>query len=205
MSRSGSARGLHALMQRYVDGDKKAFVELRALVDPRLRGFLSSRVPDASVDDLMQVTMLKAHLARARFRPRSPEDPDGSVLAWYFAIARNAAHDHLRRQTRLQQRVDASGDVEAVVSGADAPPTPEESWAQSQEEQEIVDRVHAAIAALSPKQREVVELHKLQELSMAEIAQRLKIREGAVRVRAHRAYRALAALLSRKPSPGDVR
>jgi RNA polymerase sigma-70 factor (ECF subfamily) len=35
-------------------------------------------------------------------------------------------------------------------------------------------------------------------MTMAEIAERLQVREGAVRVRAHRAYRALARLLQPK-------
>ena len=53
-------------------------------------------------------------------------------------------------------------------------------------------RAFAALAQLPAGQREIVELHKFQGLSMSEIATRLKIREGAVRVRAHRAYKALA-------------
>jgi RNA polymerase sigma-70 factor (ECF subfamily) len=60
---------------------------------------------------------------------------------------------------------------------------------------EITRRVHEALAQLPAAQREVVELHKLAGLSMAEISERLQIREGAVRVRAHRAYKALARVL----------
>ena len=37
---------------------------------------------------------------------------------------------------------------------------------------------------------------------MADIAQRLAVREGAVRVRAHRAYKALARLLEPKSLAG---
>jgi RNA polymerase sigma-70 factor (ECF subfamily) len=56
--------------------------------------------------------------------------------------------------------------------------------------------VRDAIARLPAGQREVVELHKLRGMSMAEVAERLRLREGAVRVRAHRAYKALARLLA---------
>ena len=65
------------------------------------------------------------------------------------------------------------------------------AWAS----EEIAKRVHAALAGLPAAQREIVEMHKLAGLSMAEIATRLQIREGAVRVRAHRAYKALARAL----------
>ena len=58
-----------------------------------------------------------------------------------------------------------------------------------------IERVRVAIAQLPSGQREVVELHKLQGMSMAQVSQRLQIREGAARVRAHRGYKALARLL----------
>jgi len=189
-------RGLYALMERYIDGDPAAFTRLHAQLSPRLRGLLMKLVRDeAAVDDLAQLTLLKAHLARERFALQGG-DPDGAVQGWYFAIARNVAMDFLRRRYRSERR-HAGGDEgeDPVAELADTGPDAEELGLQAEQEAEIVQRVRAAIEQLSPGQREVVELHKLQGMSMAEIAERLQIREGAVRVRAHRAYRALARLL----------
>ena len=56
-------------------------------------------------------------------------------------------------------------------------------------------RVRAAIEQLPPGQREVLTMHKLQGMTMAQVAEALQIREGAVRVRAHRGYKNLAKLL----------
>jgi RNA polymerase sigma-70 factor, ECF subfamily len=205
VSASRASDGLCELMQRYVDGDRHAFAELHDRIEPRLRAFLVSRFGGApATEDLVQVTMLKAHLARHRFRPHGPDGPDSAVMAWYFAIARNAARDHLRRQHRFAQRFELGGDDTTRVEATSMPPDVETILSESEEEQAIIEDVQAAIAQLPPTQREVVELHKLEGMSMADIADRLKIREGAVRVRAHRAYRALATLLTRKPKPGGI-
>jgi RNA polymerase sigma-70 factor (ECF subfamily) len=186
-------RGLGRLMRGYVDGDRRAFTRLFDRLSPRLHAFLGRLVrEDAAVDDLVQVTMLKAHLARERFAPTG--DPDGAVTAWYLAIARNVALDHLRQRSRTERRTD-TGAAERVDAIPDRDPTVEQVAERDDEEAEIVARVREAIAALPESQREVVELHKLRGMSMADVAARLQLREGAVRVRAHRAYKALARLL----------
>jgi RNA polymerase sigma-70 factor (ECF subfamily) len=184
-------------MERYIDGDKLAFARLHARLAPRLRGFLVKLCRDeAASDDLLQLTLLKAHLARERFAPAGG-DPDGAVQGWYFAIARNVAMDHLRTRYRAGENLDeASGSALSELS--DHAASPEEARASAQSEEAIVEQVREAIAALPAGQREVVELHKLRGMSMAEVAARLHVREGAVRVRAHRAYRALARLLQPK-------
>ncbi len=197
MTSDEATAGLYRLMERYIDGDRSAFVELHDRLTPRLRGFLMRLVRDrATTDDLVQVTLLKAHLARERFRLQSG-DPDRAVQAWYFAIARNAAMDHLRAKGRADKRmVDVGGDAQGAASSLrDHSPNVEEITTDREAEEALVARVQAAIAQLPPGQREVVELHKLRGMSMAEVAQRLQIREGAVRVRAHRGYKALVKLL----------
>jgi RNA polymerase sigma-70 factor (ECF subfamily) len=189
-------RGLADAMERYLDGDGRAFAQLHTLLTPRLRGLLTKLVRDAATaEDLLQATLLKAHLARDGFVVRGP-DPDASVQAWYTTIARNLALDHLRGQTRERRRQgDARPDQDPIADLPTDLPSLEEWQVDRDTAAEIADRVHAALARLPAGQREIVELHKLVGLSMAEIATRLQIREGAVRVRAHRAYKALARVL----------
>ncbi len=144
---------------------------------------------EPTVDDLLQLTFLKAHLARGRFLVHG-DDPDGAVQGWYFAIARNVALDHLRSRSRQdRRRVDLEFDLPDENSEL------EQTISEREVAEEAIEQVREAIARLPASQREVVELHKLRGLSMAEVAQRLQIREGAARVRAHRGYRALARLL----------
>ncbi|MEZ4426086.1 MAG: RNA polymerase sigma factor [Nannocystaceae bacterium] len=194
-----SIAGLYRLMEQYVDGDRRSYGKLHELLAPRLRRFLVKFVhDDATVDDLIQVTMLKAHLARDRFELQGG-NPDGAVQGWYFAIARNVAMDHLRKQYRQDRHLarkpsepEAADPIHALPDGA---PSIEELGLSREAEAEIVERVQAAIARLPESQRAVVELHKLRGMSMAEVARRLQVREGAVRVRAHRAYKSLARWL----------
>ena len=47
------------------------------------------------------------------------------------------------------------------------------------------------LATLSPKQREAVEMLRLEGLTVAEAALRAGVTESALKVRAHRGYRAL--------------
>lgn len=187
-------RPLAALMERYLDGDGRAFAQLHTLLTPRLRGLLTKLVRDAATaEDLLQATLLKAHLARAGFVFRGP-DPDAGVQAWYATIARNLALDHLRGQTRERRRQGDQGDDPIADLATDLPSV--EEWQVDRDTAaEIAQRVRTALDRLPAAQREIVELHKLSGLSMAEIASRLQIREGAVRVRAHRAYKALARAL----------
>jgi RNA polymerase sigma-70 factor (ECF subfamily) len=184
-------------MDRYCDGDPRAFAALHTALSPRLRGFLMKLVRDeTTVDDLLQLTFLKAHLARERFRLQGG-DPDGAVQGWYFAIARNVALDHLRQRGRRERRqVDVQGREQAgALELPDEAASIEDMAVDRERAAEVVEAVREAIARLPEGQREVVELHKLRGMSMAEVAERLEIREGAARVRAHRGYKTLARLL----------
>ena len=57
------------------------------------------------------------------------------------------------------------------------------------------DRVKAALASLPARQREVVSALKVRDESVKEVGQRLGMTESAVKVTAHRGYRALRRLL----------
>jgi RNA polymerase sigma-70 factor (ECF subfamily) len=53
-----------------------------------------------------------------------------------------------------------------------------------------------AVARLPEQQREAFSMLKIEGLSIEEAAQRAGVTEGALRVRAHRAYKALRRLIS---------
>ena len=58
-----------------------------------------------------------------------------------------------------------------------------------------VEAIHAAVASLPERQREVIEALKFQDQSVREVAGRLSMSESAVKVTAHRGYQALKRLL----------
>lgn len=195
-----SADPLAALMRRYQDDDARAFQRLYECLQPRLRATVSSITgPGAVVDDLLQVTMMRAHVARHRFILPA-DDADGAVVAWYVAIARNSARAWFQESQRRLVPVGSEVPTDAPELTLD----PESARLTAEHEAQVIDRVQRAIEQLPAEQRQVVELHKLQDMRFTEIAQRLGVREGAVRVRAHRAYRALARRLMRQPSRGST-
>jgi len=192
--------GLGELMRRYVDGDERAFSELHARLSPRVGGLVRRRIsnPEAA-KDLEQAIFAKAHLARHRFATPEGRDPDRAVWTWYATIARNASVDALRKVYRQRAHatlVESSMEESLVERISTDAPNAEEGMIDSEARQLIRESVREAIAGLPASQREVVQLHKLEGLSMREISERLEVREGTLRVRAHRAYRALTERLS---------
>ena len=185
------------LMEQYIDGDQNAFATLYRELAPKVRHRISRILRDPElVEDLTQQTFMRAHLARDRFEA-APEGADSSVDARYLAMARNVSLDHLRhvyREDRRHASMVAKGDV-AGLGIANEPQTAEDRKLQDEQERSRARWVRSAIEQLPPTQREVVQLHKLRGMSMTEIAERLGVKPGALRVRAHRAYKRLGDLL----------
>lgn len=192
-------KGLGALMTRYVDGDEAAFRELHRRLQPRVRMWVQRRIRDPeAASDIVQAVFVKAHLARDRFEVAEGGDRDRAVSVWYSAIARNAAIDALRKiYRRKAHAVQVGDDVtgEMLERLVDHEPDIEVQLAARELRDSTRRVVRDAVATLPPLQREVLELHKFEGLSMREISDRLSVREGTLRVRAHRAYKALAERL----------
>jgi RNA polymerase sigma-70 factor (ECF subfamily) len=179
--------GIAQLMARYVAGDRNAYRTLHAKIEPRVRRQIRARIGDVrDVDDLTQLAFLRAHAARARYEPRSA-DADEALVAWFCAIARNTATNFLRGcfRDRLQVGDDAQRSIESACDDVD---DPECLLIGRIERIERRDDVRAAIERLPERQREVVRLHKIEGIPLAEVARRLGVRDIAVRVRAHRGY-----------------
>lgn len=174
-------------MQRYLDGDARAFDDLYAGVSGRVFKFLLSMTRDrVRAEDLCQTTFLKLHRARTGWIPGSP------VMPWVMAIARNTLFDDSLRSKRARVRVTTTGELpETVDLGAldleaerDASPSPERA-----------ELLTAALERLPPLQREALALTKQAGLSQRDAALALGTTETAIKLRVHRAYEALRAAL----------
>ena len=171
-------------MERYAAGDDTAFETVYdSLVGP-LYGYIRRHVPDRHVcDDLLQETFLRMHRARGTFVTGAP------VLPWAFAIARRLVIDQAGRNRRSPRVVD---DVEsAPVSVAADTDHPEHALAARR----LAQRLAGALARLPDSQRTAFELLKQDGLTLAEAAAVLGTTTTAVKLRAHRAYEALRAVL----------
>lgn len=142
----------------------------------RLFGFLRGLVGSPSAaEDLVQETFLRVLRHRRSYR-------DGAFLPWVLRIARNVAWAHLATRARMPR-----GELrEQIEPGAQE---------QRQLELERAARLTRALARLPRAGREVLLLTYFEGLRYTQIARIVGSSPGAVKVRAHRARKALRAQL----------
>lgn len=135
--------------------------------------YVASLVGDsATAEDVTAIAFERAYRKRRSFDPAR-----GTPRQWLFTIARNASLDELRRRKRSATLMpDPAEHVAAPEAGDD----PDRS-----------DVVRAAIAALAPRDRDLIALKFYAGLSTAEIATTLGISETNAGTRLHRAVSAL--------------
>lgn len=127
----------------------------------------------AAAEDVTALAFERALRRRRTYRPAR-----GSERAWLFGIARNAALDELRRRRRVASlHSDPEDPRAAAPDDADLP----------------LDRaaVRAALAALAPRDREVIALKFHAGLSNEEIARVLGISASNAGTTLHRAMQRL--------------
>jgi len=163
------------LMAQAQKGDSDAYRVLLTEVCEILKGFVRNRLPDNnSVDEVVQEILLSLHQARHSYNPSRPFKP------WMFAIARYRLIDYLRSWGRTKkQEVDGHGLFESMTA------TPVEL--NSDRGVQLAE----AMAGLPVKQREMIEMLKFEGLSIRDVARKMDMSEGAVKVAAHRAYNAI--------------
>ncbi|TDJ11088.1 MAG: sigma-70 family RNA polymerase sigma factor [Deltaproteobacteria bacterium] len=162
-------------------GDAAAYDKLLAELLPRLRQYIRRRVFDVNAqEDVVQNVFLSLHRARHTYRAERPFSP------WLYAVARNAVIDYTRSRGRRLGR-ELSLEADAGVEPVAAPADPHAD--------DLAPELIEALQALPDNQREAVTLIHLEGLSVAVASERAGVSKSALKVRAHRGYRALHALL----------
>jgi RNA polymerase sigma-70 factor (ECF subfamily) len=175
------ARTRIELMRRVQAGDREAYALLLGDLRPLLRAMLRRwGVPGDDLDDVHQECLLALHGARRTYQPPRPVEP------WLLAIARRVAW----RQTRIR--------LARLASETPVAELPEHAAEPAAADVEVLEQ---ALRALPPQQREAFEMLKFEGLTVEAAAQRAGTTSGALRVRAHRAYRAIKARLRKDDRP----
>lgn len=202
-ARECSAPSLEDLMLAYLGGSSTAFSTLHSRLQPLVRRQIAARIRgDADVDDLTQQTFLRFHSARTHYRP-PPGGGDRAVIAWICTIARNTAISHLRRSRGDRLRFDA-GAQRSVDEAASSYVAPAALFARDEAMARRRREIRDAVARLPDSQRSVVERSKFDGVPMKAIARQMGLRDVAVRVRAHRAYKTLRLTLGELRRSIDV-
>ena len=166
-------------MAQAQQGDKKAYNDLLTAVSETLKKYLHHRLSDAGHrDDVRQQILMKMHVCRHTYDSTLPFEP------WMFAIARSVTVDHFRAFGRKQAAELLTDDTfdEAATSCSEALGT---------------IALDQALATLSPEQKEALQLMKIDGLSVEEAAKRVGTSASNMKVRTHRALKALRAALDR--------
>ena len=167
------------LMTAYIAGDMAAFRELFQRYTPLLQRAMARDLRSVEeANDLVQQTFLHLHRSRLDFEPGRKLKP------WIFTIALNLKREFFRRSKR---RHETSLEDDRIAEPFEGP--------RGQERSDAARETTRALATLPADHREVIELHWFGGLSFPEVAEAVGSTVAAVKVRAHRGYVALRALL----------
>lgn len=165
-------------MRKAQDGDQLAYRAVLHAMLPAVRSFARRRIADESlVDDVIQDTLLTIHKLRHTYDPSRP------LLPWVAAITSARAIDALRKCGRSQSRevTDDTAMAEAADTNAGEPV---ERLATEQE-------LNRLLGKLPERQRRIVEMVKLREMTLDDAAAESSLSLPAVKSLLHRAFASL--------------
>lgn len=151
---------------------------------PAVSRYLARRVDRADVDDIAADVFAIAWQKRGSVTP-------GEELPWLYRIAAFQVANHRRRLA-------ARASVLGLLSVPDSAPSAESLVTADAE-------LARAWASIGPRDREVLALVVLDDLSVGDAAVALGVSANAVSIRLHRAKKALAAALDEPGSTSSER
>jgi len=134
-------------------------------------------------EEALQSAYLRMLSGRARF------DGHSSVRTWVFGVIRLTAMEEARRRRSWTARQTGA---ESAIDAADPSPGADAVTEFSERRAELI----AALATISPRQREVLQLVFYHDMTIEEAAKVMKVSLGAARTHYDRGKKALAQKLA---------
>jgi RNA polymerase sigma-70 factor (ECF subfamily) len=171
------------LVQRVCTGDQRAFEELYDRYFARVHHFVGRRLRNrADADETVQEVFVNVFASIDSYRGEAP------FGAWLFGLTRRTVASRFKK--RLPSLVPFADDDGDGYQATTREPDPLESYECSERLARLQD---AVLRELSDEQRQLFELHHLENRSIQEIAGLLQKSEDAVKSHLYRARKVLLA------------
>ncbi|MEZ4815549.1 MAG: sigma-70 family RNA polymerase sigma factor [Bdellovibrionota bacterium] len=167
-------RPLELLASQALSGDKRAYADLLTQISHVLKPRFERSLPSAYVEDALQETLMAIHKSIHTL------DLSKSLAAWVYAIARYKTQDQLRH---IYKHAVVDELDEGALLGA------------SQLNQVEASQLDVLLKSLNERESRIIVLLKVEEFSVNEIANELKMTPSNVKVTAFRAIRKLREAL----------
>ena len=180
---------LLALLERVALSDEKALRELYELTSSKLYGVAVRVVTNREwAEDVLQEAFMTIWRIAGDYKA-SLSPP----MAWLGLVVRSRGLDFLRR--RASERADRMQELDDVISDTVAGDSPNPMDTAQASEQALA--LHQCLSQLDNKQREVVSLAYMRDLSHGELAEQLKLPLGTVKTWIRRGLEQLRGCMAR--------
>ncbi len=139
----------------------------------KIYNFFYKMLQDKSVsEDLTQDVFVKVLRHRSSYKK-------GNFKAWIYTIARNIFNTYYQNTLKNRQNIvqEDIKDVESISSNEDD-----------------IKQLHLALQKLNKQDRELIVMHRFQQMQYSQIAEILGSSENAVKVKTHRAIKKLKGI-----------
>ena len=172
-----------ALIERAIQGDRAAFATIVERHQGAVFGYLRARLlQPTDAEDLTQEVFLRCYLAKDRF------DTESLIRPWLIGIARNLLREHIRKVSRRKEVAwtELCLEIEDLVQ------------ADEGTYEDVVVHLPECLESLGRSAREAIDMRYAAKLRLAEIGEKLRRSEGAVKLLMFRARQALKHCLDSK-------
>ena len=168
------------LLRKLHKGDRSALELIVERHQMTVYGYLRARLLEpADAEDLCQDVFLRCFSGKVKFERATELRP------WLIGIARNVLREHVRSKVRSKEVAwtEMCLELDALIA------------TQPVEEHAAIDHLPTCLQSLGPSAREALDLRYGASLALAEIGDKLRRSEGAVKLLIFRARQALRSCL----------
>lgn len=177
------------LTERAKRGDREAFAELIEIYKDKIFQLAFRMVGNRQeAEDIAQETFLRVYANLHTY------DESFKFSTWIYRIATNLCIDRGRKKRpdfSLDEEIEAGQGLDWHSRLSSKEPTPEEKVVT----QELQETVQEALTQLAPKYRSIMVLRYIEDLSLQEISDILKLPITTIKTRIHRGREALRGRL----------